>query len=438
MIIQYFELRYERKRDLRKAISFTSVTTTVKECITALTYRNDEGDIPLFHKRIEALYDVNYAYSFMSGRMALFALLKAMRIGKGDEVILQGYTCCAVPKAVMYAGATPVYADISGFDYNMTIDSVQEKITENTKAIIVQHTYAIPCHDIFRIRELCDDKAIFLIEDCAHLIKESFRGQLLGTIGDAAFFSTDHTKYISTSVGGFAITSDDVIGTRLKRVYERTVAPDKQIMRAIKVQFALMNMERNAYLYRVIQANRFTRILNALFLITIKRFKLLFFMDDYSNTKKPDYAFPMKMSGLQARIGCMQLDRANSIIKRRRQLTAIYKRELRNIDLPPECMDYLRVPVVVNNKEKVIEALRDICVAEDWFTPVLECIDEDQLQDFHYRRGQCPRAEYISAHILNLPCHLKMTNKDARTICELFNQTGEGIRFHDSTDKTVY
>ena len=84
-------------------------------------------------------YTGSTAVSFNSGRAALMALLLAFGIGAGDEVIVQAFTCIAVPNSVSWTGAVPIYADIDP-TYNLDPLDVQKKITKKTRAIVVQHT----------------------------------------------------------------------------------------------------------------------------------------------------------------------------------------------------------------------------------------------------------------------------------------------------------
>ncbi|NMC27277.1 MAG: hypothetical protein GYA42_03935, partial [Syntrophomonadaceae bacterium] len=72
-------------------------------------------------------------FLYWKGRVALYAILKAMGIGAGDEVILQAYTCVVVANAIIYLGATPVYVDIDPATYNLNIDLLEDKITDRTK-----------------------------------------------------------------------------------------------------------------------------------------------------------------------------------------------------------------------------------------------------------------------------------------------------------------
>ena len=82
-----------------------------------------------------------YAFGFWKGRVALYAILRAMGIGEGDEVIIPGYTCVMAVNPIVYVGAKPVFVDIEPATYNMDPALIESHVTARTKLIIAQHTY---------------------------------------------------------------------------------------------------------------------------------------------------------------------------------------------------------------------------------------------------------------------------------------------------------
>ncbi|MDE7432599.1 MAG: DegT/DnrJ/EryC1/StrS family aminotransferase [Lachnospiraceae bacterium] len=398
----------------------------MSECVKAITHYKDKIDyITLYHNKIKDVLGMRYAYTFAGGRMALYAILQALGIGKDDEVIIQGYTCCVVPKAIMYAGARPVYADITK-DYNLSFKSVVANITDKTKAIVVQHTYGIPCHAINRIRKLCDQRKIYMIEDCAHTFGSKWNGRVLGSIGDVAFFSTDHTKYISTSVGGIAVTNNVFIGERLKKVYNNVRELTSKEKKAIVIQFMTMNIFRNKYVSFWVGLNGMTRRIEKYIWWILEKMQLVFYMNDYNNVDFPKYTFPAKLSNIQGMIGISQLEKLNSNIAYRRELTKIYKIKLGSkFYIPNDCDALLRMPLIVKNPKKIIYGLKDIVKVEQWFSPALECIKEEEYEKFGYDKSTCPMAQKVAEHIVNLPVHPKVTPGEVEEICTRILQIKE-------------
>ncbi|HOL32773.1 MAG TPA: DegT/DnrJ/EryC1/StrS family aminotransferase, partial [Anaerohalosphaeraceae bacterium] len=171
-----------------------------------------------FEQSFSAWLNCPYAFSFWKARVALYAILRGLNIGDGDEVILPGYTCVMDVNPIKYVGAKPVYADIEPNTFNMVPDFVEEKITLRTKLIIAQHTYGYPC-DMERILQIAQKHAIPVIEDCCLALGSRYKGQLVGTFGRAAYFSFQWNKPFTTGLGGMAITNDSGLAQKIERLY---------------------------------------------------------------------------------------------------------------------------------------------------------------------------------------------------------------------------
>ena len=138
-----------------------------------------------------------YAIAVDSGTSALHLALLALRIKRGDEVILPTYVCTAVLNAVNYTDATPVLTDINSYDFNISYEDTVKKMTDKTRAIVIPHMYGIPA-DIDKFLGL----GVPIIEDCAQSIGAKFKNQKVGTFGDVSMFSFYATKLLTTAKGG--------------------------------------------------------------------------------------------------------------------------------------------------------------------------------------------------------------------------------------------
>ena len=376
-----------------------------------------------YHARLKKLFNVRYAFSFCAGRACLYMLLKAAGVKEGDEVVIQGFTCAVVPKAVMWLGAKPVYADITAEDYNLSLASVKTCVTERTKAVVIQHSFGVPCHAMEDIIAFCRRKGILVIEDCAHTLGVQYNGRMLGTFADAAFFSTDHTKYISTSVGGFCITNNDKIGKVLEEMYEKLPELTTKELSGIKAQLVVMNVLRNKRILYLAKCCRITRAFELLLWIVLGKCIHFYYLNDYRNTNFPTYSFPAKLSELQCMIGMSQLDGLPENIKRRRLLTEKYKSLLdHRYTIPNDTDSPLRMPVLYGGRWEDVEgAMKGLLAVENWFNPALECITEDDFGRFHYNPSECPVAQHVAAHIVNLPVHQKVSNSEVEEICRRMN-----------------
>lgn len=399
-------------------------TVTFGDCIAAINAKKSKNDfISLYHERVANLYSVKYAYSFGSGRGALYAILKCIGITRGDEVLIQGYTCVAVPKAIIYAGAIPVYADISIDNYNLTLESVKKTVTPQTKAVIVQHTYGIPCEEIFDIYSYCKEKGIFLIEDCAHTFATKYRNRYLGTIGDAAFISTDHSKFISTSVGGLAITDNTEIGDALSEFYSQ--ANDLTAKEVSSILFQLLEgvFWSNKYINGIVSINRYIKTAVNIFRCTTYRVFGSYYLDDYDNFMWPDYTFPAKLSNVQALLGIRQIDKLSQIVSHRQKIAAIYRK---NIPVGMKTNEgdntLLLIPVLVEDPYQLVKKLNKITEVVRWFNPAIECISENEYPLIMFDKNTCPNSTYVSEHIVSLPTHMKISIKEACYVCKLLER----------------
>ena len=151
-------------------------------------------------------------FLFSSGREAFFALLTALGIRKGDEIIVQRYTCIVVPNAIKAAKGRAIYADIDMNTLNLDIQHTEDQISNMTRAIVCQHTFGIPS-DTSALQSLCEQYDIHLIEDCAHFIPQAIEANY-------AFFSFGRDKAISGISGGAVLSRNPDVSRKLKELEE--------------------------------------------------------------------------------------------------------------------------------------------------------------------------------------------------------------------------
>lgn len=193
----------------------------------------DPGGVASSEKWFAAWLGVKKTFGFMGGRASLYAIVKALKIGKGDEIILPGLTCQVVVNAFEYNEVTCVFADIERDTFNLDAKRFAEKITPKTKAVLFQHTFGIPARDTHDIIALAREHGLIVIEDTAHGLGGTLDGQKLGTFGDVSFFSSERTKIINTIHGGFVASSDQEILKNIEKIYHNSALPDKNTVRSI-------------------------------------------------------------------------------------------------------------------------------------------------------------------------------------------------------------
>ena len=163
-------------------------------------------------KAITEVFGCEYAQLTSSGTAALTTVMTAMGVGQGDEVIMPAFTFVASFEAILSVGAIPVLVDV---DETLTLapDAVEAAITSRTKCVMPVHM----CGSMARMDELkaiCKKHKLLLLEDACQSIGGTYKGQKLGTIGDAGTFSFDYVKTITCGEGGVVMTND-------KDIYEK-------------------------------------------------------------------------------------------------------------------------------------------------------------------------------------------------------------------------
>lgn len=367
--------------------------------------------IAQYERAFSKAVNAPFAYAFWKGRVALYAILKALDIGLGDEVIVPAFTCVVVPNAVRSAGATPVYADIAPGSYNVSAEAVAQCITPRTRAILAQHTFGIPA-EMRALQALARDFQIAVIEDCAHALGSTSDGQPVGTFGSAAFFSSQWSKPYTTGLGGMAVTADPTIAQRLQRIQASFAAPARTQQIQLRVQYELYR--------RFFSPQSYWAAMGAL-----QRLSRWGLFVGSSSTPEMDGSAPVdttwRMADAQARAGFQQLDRLPQSIAHRQQIAAFYEQRLRQHGAAHELDDgvqpvYVRYPVRVENKQTLLQRAAEHRIElGSWFETVLHPVDQ-ALDRFGYRVGQCPVAEETARQVVNLPLHQRVTADEAERI----------------------
>lgn len=168
--------------------------------------RNGVFKVREFEGAMAAAIGVSHAQAVSSGSAALLVALRAMGVGRGDEVITQAFTFVATVEAIIEAGATPVITEVDE-SLNMDPDDLAHRITPRTKVVIPVHMAGAAC-DMDRILKICRDRRVPVLEDAAQAVGGTYRGRALGSLGAAGTFSFDFAKNLTTGEGGMVLTND--------------------------------------------------------------------------------------------------------------------------------------------------------------------------------------------------------------------------------------
>ncbi len=262
---------------MNKKISYTKPSITELEIRYATdAATNGWGEncydyIIRFENSFREHLDVKYAIATSSCTGALHMGLAALEIGPGDEVILADTNWIATAAPIVHLGAKPVFVDILSDTWCIDPKRVEEAITPNTKAVIATHLYGNLC-EMTQLLSIGEKFNIPIIEDAAEAIGSVYHGKRAGSIGKFGTFSFHGSKTITTGEGGMFVTNDS-------ELFEKVLA--------------LSNHGRRR-----------------------------------EQTKKfwpEDIGFKYKLSNIQAAIGCAQLERAEELVRRKREILDFYR-----------------------------------------------------------------------------------------------------------------
>ena len=169
-----------------------------------------------FEEAFAAYCNTQYCIGCGNGLDALMLVLKAWGIGPGDEVIVPSNTFIATALAVTYVGATPVFVEPDIRTYNIDPARIEEKLTENTKAIMPVHLYGQPC-DMDPIMAIAKKHNLYVLEDCAQAHGATYKGKIIGSFGDAAGFSFYPGKNLGAlGDAGATVTGDKALADKVR------------------------------------------------------------------------------------------------------------------------------------------------------------------------------------------------------------------------------
>jgi len=374
----------------------------------------------LFSSHFSEATQAGYAYPFWKARVALYAILQAIDIKEGDEVIVPGYTCVMDVNPIMYVGAVPRYADIDPDTFNADPDSVRALVSDRTRVILAQHTYGIPA-PMEQLKAIAQECGAWLVEDCCLAIGSTYQGQEVGTFGDAAYWSFQWNKVFTTGLGGMATTNNAEIAEKIEAITAAEATPPSS-------QSALV-----LALQRLVHTGLIWPRTSALAREVFRRLSSLGLAIGSSDPSEfrpemPDGFFTTMSEG-QAKAGVKRLKQLDSNLAHRRKLAEIYSQLLRDKGWEPlataEGHDPVLVgyPVRVQDKDRVLaQAPGKMVELGSWFESPLHPY-ETPLKDYGYEWGMCPAAEKACGEVVMLPTHPRTTEKDARRVVEFLTSS---------------
>ena len=387
-----------------------------------------DGVIAEFESRFSGLIGDGRAVAFATGRMGFFALMQALSIKMGDEVVLQGATCSVMANAVLRIGATPVYADIDRNTFGSSAEAIAKVLSPKTRLIVAQHSFGIPC-EIAPILELARNRGIFLLEDCALTLGSRINGVTCGNFGDAALFSTDHSKPINTLSGGLVYTKDSSLLDKLREIQACSGSFPVKKQKALWHQLIL---ER-----KYCQPDQYgrMRLIQLIYSNLLGITRSAFANEDYGSVPSISYPYPSCMPVFLAALGIMEIDRWQLTSQERKEtlnrLIEVIEDECGEV-LPKVYRDISReiVPLRIawSSKNGSVIRQRLSCMLETdgiWFMePVIA--SKEPPGNFGYTSGCCPESEELGRNMVNIPCNISQEWLDglSKSIKQYMNDLG--------------
>lgn len=369
----------------------------------------------LFRARIAETLGVavDHVTLFARGRVALYAILRALDIGPGDEVIVPAFTCVAVPNAILYAGARPIWADIDPRTYCLDAASVERAFTARTRAVLAQNTFGLSA-DLVAIMAVARQYHATVIDDCAHGLGGQYLGNPNGATAPLSFFSTQWSKPISTGLGGFAVDREGAAAARLRELESSALEPSAVRVAALRI---LLYGRERASGGRVFRAGRATyRQLGRLGVVPGSSTR-----DELEGTAMPA-RFLERLSESQARLGAERLSRLPDEVARRRRIARAYSTWfIENgrgaaVEPPDQEHTFLRYPVRVSDRQHFISAAKQAGIdLGDWFVSPIHPVS-DHLERWGYLAGSAPNAERACREIVNLPTDPALGDNDVEQV----------------------
>lgn len=294
-----------------------------------------------------------------NGTVALHLALLALDIGPGDEVIVPSFTYIASVNAIRYVGAKPIFVDVDKNNWNISCDSIKNKISKKTKAIICVHIYGAPC-DMNALVDVVRDNNLFLVEDCAESFGSYFNDKHVGLYGDIATLSFFGNKTITTGEGGAVFSNNNDLIEKVSHLKNQGLVVD------------------GGYSHDVIGYN-------------------------------------YRMTNIQAAIGCAQLEDIKKILKSKLKIAEQYRDSLSDHVIFQEC-DIKRCSNWINtiqlkDKEATKKITENFVENNIEFRPGFPLVHKMSCYQ-EYSNEIYPNSELISSSSISLPSYPDLTTDD--------------------------
>jgi len=336
-----------------------------------------------FEVEFAKLCKVRQAVAVNSGTSALEIALRVIGLENGEEVLVPTNTFTSTAAAVMFAGGKPVFTDVSARSLCIDAENVQRYLTAKTKGVMVVHIGGLVCPEIKAIKEICEDRDLFLIEDAAHAHGSTIDEQPAGSIGDIGCYSFYPTKVMTTGEGGMITTKKEGLAKKVAVLRDQG-------------------------------------------------------KEGFSSNAIVELGYNWRMTEISAAIGLVQLKRLQSFIKHRNDVADYYSEGISKIS----GIEPLETPSnILNSYYKYITFLSPEIPRENFKQKLRErgvkCGGEVYWPPLHMqpvyqrllrvKKGDFPVAEDVCKKMVCLPMYSQMTLSEAEYVVEQIREVLSGL-----------
>ena len=334
--------------------------------------------VTALEQKLCELTGAKYAVVCSNGTAALHIAALAAGLGEGDELITTPITFAASANCALYCGAKPVFADINPATYNIDPKSVQEKITDKTKAVVAVD-FTGQAVELDPLLAMCHEKGIILIEDGAHSIGTKYNGKPVGSIADMTTFSFHPVKTVTGGEGGAVLTNSE-------ELYEKLL------------------------LYRSHGITRESKLLERE-------------SDGPWYYEQIDLGYNYRITDIQCALILSQIDKLEQFAARRKEIVRKYNEAFSQI---PELFVQQEIPESDTTRHLYILRIRPELLTIDrkgffeamgaeniccnvHYIPVYR---HPYYEKLGYKEGLCPNAEKLYHEMMSLPLYYSLTDQD--------------------------
>lgn len=313
---------------------------------------------------------VKHAVAVNSGTAGLHLIIRALGIGRGDEVITSPFSFISSSNCILFEGARPVFVDINKDTLNIDVSKIEEKITGKTKAILAVDVFSHPA-EWDELKKIAKKHKLFLIEDSAEALGSEYKGKKCGSFGDAAVFAFYPNKQITTGEGGIILTNN-------KKIAEFCQS----------------------------SANQGRKIQNGKWLEHVR------------------LGYNYRLDEMSCALGAAQMGRIKEILSKRAKVAELYNKKLKNIESleipfikPGSSLSWfvyvVKLPKKLSGKKRdaIIKKMAEKGVqCSNYFKPVH--LQPFYKKEFGYKKGNFPVTEDISQRTLALPFYNNLSEKE--------------------------